>query len=64
MEEETVKIKYTVTYRKTVTVPAHYNEEDFEVEERIGLYMDNSIIDYTDAEVIEHSEPTIIDRNF
>ncbi|MEP9851516.1 hypothetical protein ABDK10_02345 [Staphylococcus aureus] len=64
MNEETIKVRYDITYEKTMIVPAHSNEEDSEIEERIGNHMFNNMDDYTDAEVKEHSEPTIIDRGF
>lgn len=45
-------------------VPTHVNEEDYEIEERIGNHMFQHMDDYTDAEVTGYSEPTIIDRGF
>lgn len=64
MNEETIKVRYYITYEKTMIVPTHVNEEDGEIEERIGHHMFNHMEDYTDAEVKGHSEPTIIDRGF
>lgn len=64
MNEETIKIRYNVTYEKTMIVPAHVNEEDYEIEELIYNEMPTKEDDYTDAKVIRFEEPTIIDRGF
>ncbi len=47
-----------------MVVRADDNEEDYEVEERIGKDMDIHIDDYTDAEVKDYGEPKIIDRGY
>lgn len=64
MNEETIKIKYNVTYEKSYTFPAHANEEDYEIEERIYDEMPTKEDEYTDAKVIRFEEPTLIDRGF
>lgn len=64
INEQTVKIRYNVTYEKSMVVRADDNEEDYEVEERIGKDMDIHIDDYTDAEVKDYGEPKIIDRGY
>ena len=64
MNEETIKIRYNVTYEKSYTFPAHANDEDCEIEERIYNEMPIKEDEYTDAKVIRFEEPTIIDRGF
>ncbi|WP_218047577.1 hypothetical protein [Staphylococcus nepalensis] len=64
MREETLKIKYTIEYEKTVIFPADVNEEDSVIEERIDRDMDRDINEYTDSKIRDYSGATIIDRGF
>lgn len=60
--EETIKIKYNVEFEKTITFPAHYNDEDWELEEQIHNHMQTNKDEYTDGKVRWIEEPTITDR--
>lgn len=64
MNEETIKIRYNVTYEKSLKVPSHANDENCEIEEQIYNEMPTKEDEYTDAKVIRFEEPTIIDRGF
>lgn len=62
MNEETIKIKYTIEYEKTIIFPTHVNEENTAIEERINNDMDRDINEYTDSKIRDYSGSTIIDR--
>ena len=47
MNEETIKIRYNVTYEKSYTFPAHADDEDCEIEERIYNEMPTKEDNYT-----------------
>ena len=64
MNEETIKIRYNVTYEKSLKVLAHANHEDCQIEEQIYYEMPTKEDEYTDAKVIRFEEPTIIYRGF
>lgn len=61
-DEETMKIRYSIEFEKTITFPAHPNDEDWEIEEAIHNHMQTNQDEYTDGKVRWIEEPTITDR--
>jgi len=64
VREETLNIKYTIEYEKTVIFTADVNEENSVIEERIDRDMDRDINEYTDSKIRDYSGVKIIDRGF
>ncbi|UNP87083.1 hypothetical protein MNZ23_05640 [Staphylococcus equorum] len=61
MNEETIKIKYTASFEKTVPFIQRPNEEVNDVLDRIGQDMDKYVNDYLEGTFIEFSEPEVKD---
>ena len=61
MNEETIKIKYTASFEKTVPFIQRPNEEVNDVLDRIGRDMDKYKNDYLDGTFIEFSDPEVKD---
>ncbi|MDG0843137.1 hypothetical protein M4L39_06755 [Staphylococcus equorum] len=65
MNEETIKIKYTIEYERQYTFPAHVDEPSEYVEGRISNHMFTNLDDYTDTSLFKDiNKVEIIDRGF
>lgn len=61
-DEETMKIRYSIEFEKTITFPAHYNDENWELAEEIHDYMQTNQEDFIEGEVRWINKPHIEDR--
>ncbi|AYX89327.1 hypothetical protein [Staphylococcus cohnii] len=65
MNEETLKIKYTIEYERQYTFPAKNGEPDNDVEHRISNHMITNLDDYTDENLFRDIiDVKIIDRGY
>jgi hypothetical protein len=62
MDEETIKIKYSIEFEKTITFPAGPNDENWILEEQIHNHMQTNHDDFIEGEVRWINKPHIEDR--
>jgi len=65
MSEETFKIKYTIEYERQYTFPAIVDEENEDIELRMGNHMFTNLDEYTSSELFKDiDEVRITDRGY